>query len=169
MKRMNLFLVGIILLLGFVSFAYAEVNNASDSFENETVVEINETLLDENQIEEVDVAVDNEEVVEDKKSFLNGVVSYVNGAVNKINEIHKNLFFIIIIILGVLSLFVYSIFFDYSSADVCLSKASSLHRRGERAHVNGNYTKAKKLYSKSYLFRARAEGIVSGRADDGAI
>lgn len=190
MKKMSLFLVGVVLLLGFVGFACAEVDNASDSFEsqgddsgelNGTVVlnETVETLLDENQTDEVVVVIEDEvldghdsgepEVVEDKESVSDRVVSYVGGVVDKINEVHENLFFVVIIILGVLLLFVYSIFFDYSSADACFSKASSLHRRGERAHVNGDYVKAKKLYGKSYLFREKGEGKVSGGADGSAI
>lgn len=219
MKEMNLFLVGIVLLLGFAGFAYAEVDNASDSFGNGTVivlnesnvsvvlnetVEINETneTSDENQTEivveinesdlvneseltnetedEVVVVVEDEEVIEDliieveqvasdKESISDRVFSYVGGVVDRVNEIHKNLFWIIIILLGVLSLFVYSVFFNYSSAKVCFSKASSLHRRGEQAHVNGDYEKAEKLYSKSYLFREKGEGIVSGGADGSAV
>jgi len=194
MKVMNLFLVSAVLLLAFAGFAYAEVDNAS-GIENVTVVlnetnvtvvlnetnmtvVFNETLLDENEtvVEEVedevvveDIIIEYEEAVEDKESIFDGVISYVGGVVDKINEIHRNLFFIIIIVLGVLALFVYSIFFDYSSAAACFSKASSLHRKGERAHVNGNYEKSKKLYGKSYLFRARGEGIVSGGADGNAI
>ena len=192
MKKMNLFLVGVVLLLGFVGFAYAEVDNVSDSFGNGTVVilnesnvsvvldGVNETLLDENQTEQAEVVVEDVEVVEDliiedvvvaqdQKSFFDEVVSDVRGVVDKINGIHRNLFFILIVILGVLSLFVYSIFFDYSSAEVCFSKASSFHRNGEKAHVDGNYTKAKKLYAKSYLFRKMGKKIVSGGTDDSAI
>lgn len=216
MKGMNLFLVGVVLLLGFAGFAYAEVNDTNDSFGNDTVVvlngtnvsivlnesnvsvvlnesnvsvvlnetnettlnETNETLLDENQTEQVDLIIDEEfaedliieeEVIIYKKSVSDKVVSYVSGVVNRINEVHENLFLVIIIILGVVLLFVYSVFFNYSSAKVCFAKASSLHRRGEIAHVNGDYAKAKKLYSKSYLFRERGEGKVSGGADGNAI
>jgi hypothetical protein len=181
MKGMSLVLVCVVLLLGFAGFAYAEADNVSDSFENDTVVDVNETELvnetdlDENQTEQVeDGALDGNDssepkVVQDKESFFDGTVSYVGGVVNKINEIHENLFFMVIIILGVLLLFMYSIFFDYSSADNCFSKASSLHRNGEKAHVSGNYAKAKKLYGKSYLFRKMGEEIVSGGADDNAI
>ena len=189
MKGMSLFLVGVFLLLGFVGFAYAEGDNVNDSFEspgddsgepNETVALVNETLLDENQTEQAEVVVEDVEVVEDliiedvvvaqdQKSFFDEVVSDVRGVVDKINGIHRNLFFILIVILGVLSLFVYSIFFDYSSAEVCFSKASSFHRNGEKAHVDGNYTKAKKLYAKSYLFRKMGKKIVSGGTDDSAI
>ena len=196
MKVMNLFLVSVVLLLGFAGLAYAEVDNATD-IGNQTVVilnesnvsvVLNETLLDEDEIivemnetlsgnepllanetEQVDVVIEDEEVVEDKESIFDGVISYVGGVVDKINEIHDNLFFMILIILGVLALFVYSLFFDCSSAKACFSKASSLHRKGEMAHVNGDYEKSKKLYGKSYLLRAKGEGIVSGGADGNAI
>ncbi len=120
------------------------------------------------------------EAVVEKKSPLDRVVSYINGksskvvsyvsrGVDRINEVHENLFLVIIIILGVLLLFVYSIFFDYSSSEKCFSKASSLHRKATIAHVNGNYARAKKLYGESYLFREKGEEKVSGGADESAI
>ena len=168
---MSLFLVGVVLLLGF---ALAEVNDSNSSLENDTVA--NEAPLDENQtgdvVEDViidDVMVGDLEAVVKKDSPLDNVVSYVSGVIDKINAIHENLVFVILIVLGVLLMFVYSIFFDYSSAEVCFSKASSLHRKAEKAHVSGDYAKAKRLYDKSYSFREKGESRASWGDDDGAI
>ena len=149
---------------------------------NETIVDINETLLDESQKDDsgepnetgqngevvddeeivVDLVMDDDGIVLDEESPFDRSVSYMRHVVNRINEVYQNLFYILLIILAVLLLLVHSIFFNYSSADVCFSKASSLHKRGQKAHVNGNYEKAKKLYDKSYLFREKGEEIVSG-------
>lgn len=188
---MILFLTCFVLLVALAGFAYAEGGDINNSLKNETNVDINESVivtlneslivtLNETEIvnetvesneTKVDVVVEDIEIddltiedvdaIENKDSISDKVFSYVGNVVNRINEIHKNLFYIILIILGVLLLFVYSIFFDYSSSDACFAKAASLHRKGEKAHVNGNYKKAEKLYNKSYLFRERGVALVS--------
>lgn len=163
MKGMNLILVSVVLMLAFAGFVYAEVN---DTLGNDTVVEIDGALLDEGQVEQIDFVIGDGDVVQDRESIFDRVVGYVSGVIDKINEVHENMFYILIIVLGVLLLIVYSVFFDSSSARVCFAKAISLHRRGEKAHVNGNHEKAHKLYGKSYLFREKGEGMVSGRSDE---
>jgi hypothetical protein len=193
MKEMNLFLVGVVLLLGFACFAGAEVDGANVSLENDTVVDLpldnftgsnetNESVVLNESDEDVgievgefvvDVAVDDimiEDVsVEEGESAFDVVVSYVSYVVDRINAIHENLVLVILIVLWVLLLFVYSAFYDTSSAKACFSKAFSLHRKATIAHVNGNYAKAKRLYNKSYLLREKGESKVSGGSNDNAI
>ncbi len=156
---------------------------SSSNETNESVV-LNEAPLDENQtgraaeVDESDenVGTEDEEVAEDlmiddvvveeEKSVFDVIVSYASDVVARINVIHENLTLVILIVLWVLSLLVYSIFYDTSSARVCFSKAFSLHRKATIAHVNGNYAKAKKLYSKSYLLREKGEGMALGESND---
>jgi len=218
MKKMNLFLVGVVLLLSFAGIACAEVGNESNgtllngsdenqtgevlleenqseivivSFENDTIVfnesnesngtllngsdenQTGEVLLDENQTGEIEDLVVEDVVVGDliageKDSPFDAARSYVARGIGKVNEVHENLFLVIVIVVVLLLLLVYSVFYDTSSADACFAKAAGLHRRAERAHVDGNYEKAKKLYGKSYSLREKGEGL-SGRADDSAI
>jgi hypothetical protein len=204
MKVMNLFLVGVVLLLGF---ACAEVNDTNVSFENNTVVlngtvvmngtivlnetvEVNETIvlnetiianetvmpnetIVQNEIIVVNETVAPNETVEDlevddiiiedelevikKKSASSVVFSYVSDVIDRVNAVHQNLFYIILIVLWILLLFLHSLFYGKKSAGTCFTRASSLHRRAQKAHVNGDYAKAKKLYSKSYSLREEGE------------
>mgnify|MGYP000480231934 CR=1 FL=1 len=54
-------------------------------------------------------------------------------------------------------MFLHSILYGDKSADACFARASSLHKKAQRAHVNGDYEKAKKLYNKSYSLREEGE------------
>lgn len=174
MKETNLFLVGVVLLLGFAGIAFAEVDNTSLSFENDTVVglspgddfaspnETNETdIVNESDMVVEDLIVDDllidGLVIEDRESSFDKILSYIGGKVDRLNEINGNLVLVVIVIGGVLLLFIFSILYGDLSAATCFSRASSLHRRATIAHVNGNYAKAKRLYSKSYLLREKGE------------
>ncbi len=156
-----------------------ESNETSEANES---VEANETVLVNESVEDVivqDVVIDDividdvtlgdlQAVVEGDSAF-DSVVSYVKAGIAKFDGVDGNLLLAMFIVLIVLVMLLHSIFYGELSAAACFSRAASLHKRAERAHVNGDYEKAKRLYSKSYLLREKGEKKVSGSDDDDAV
>jgi hypothetical protein len=173
---MSLILVGVVLLLGFV---VAETNdtvivnetlevNESD-IPNDTVVvaeavDVDDIVIDSDILDGYDSSPEDDpaglgepEVVEEKDSSFDVASSYISSVIDKINAIHHNLFIVVVDVFFVLLMLLYFIFYGKKSSSAYFARASSLHGKAQRAHVNGDYAKAKKLYSKSYSLREEGE------------
>lgn len=141
----------------------SETVELSDNDTVEIEVVMDEEFEDDLSLDDVEVVIDDEvltgdlEIVEDKDTPVEVTVSYVKSVVDRVNAIHQNLFWVLLIFVVVLIMFLHTVFFGDKTSEGYFARAAALHRKAQRAHVDGDYDKAKRLYDKSYSFREKAE------------
>lgn len=139
-------------------------SRSSSSGGSSYVAPINETI--EESINVTEEKAENETVAAEEKA--EGFLAPMTGAI--IGTLGKTFSWIIAAFIGLVLIIGLSLIFHGGLLGASrFSRAKNFHKRAEKAHLEGEYEKATKLYNKSYLLREKGEAKAFRRAGHGSI
>lgn len=109
------------------------------------------------------------ETIIQEESVVDRGLSLITGAVTGLNDGSRNSNIIVGAVGVVLILSLLFIFQGGLPGTTYFKRAAIFHKRAEKAHLSGEYTKARKLYDKSYSLREKGEKRAFRRAGHGAV